>query len=268
MNSKDLVADYLIDNQEGMKKVITWFLNKVMEEEALEQSGAYRYQRTESRRSYRNGTRPRTLLSRYGRLDLTKPLLRTIPFQTKVFERYSRVEKALENAIIESYIEGASTRNIENIISQLGVEKISPSYVSSVAKELDSQVLMLLSRPIDAHIPYIFVDASYFKVRDGIRYSNKALMVIAGIKEDGIREILGARIADCEDELTWEDLFSELKSRGLRQVDLVVSDGHKGIQAAVERSFHGASWQMCTVHFIRAVMKKIPRRTKRKSPSF
>jgi len=102
------------------------------------------------------------------------------------------------------------------------------------------------------------VDASYFKIRDGIRYSNKALLVIAGIKDDGIREILGARIADCEDELTREDLFSDLKDRGLQHVDMVISDGHKGIQRAVERSFHGSFWQMCHVHFIRGVLKKTP----------
>jgi putative transposase len=194
MNSKDLVADYLIDNQEGMKNLITWFLNEVMQREAEEQAGASKYERTGSRRTYRNGTRSRSLKSRYGPLDLDKPLLRDISFRTQVFEKYSRIEKALENAIIESYLQGVSTRKIEDVISHLGIEKISASFVSSVAKELDSKVTEFLSRPIESHIPYLFVDASYFKVRDGIRYSNKALLVIAGIKEDGIREILGARI--------------------------------------------------------------------------
>jgi putative transposase len=260
MNSKDLVANYLIDNEDGMKNLVTWFLNEVMQREAAEQAGADRYERSGSRRTYRNGTRSRTLKSRYGPLELNKPLLRDIPFQTQVFERYSRTEKALENAIIESYLQGVSTRKIQNVISTLGVEKISASYVSKIAKELDSKVEEFLSREVEPHIPYLFVDASYFKVRDGIRYSNKALLVIAGIREDGIREILGARIADCEDELTWEDLFSDLRNRGLRRVDLVISDGHRGIQKAVERSFHGSSWQMCHVHFIRAVLKKIPRK--------
>lgn len=155
--------------------------------------------------------------------------MRDIPFKTQVFERYSRIEKALKNAIIESYLQRVSTQEIEDVVSHLGVEKISASYVSSIAKELDSKVIEFLSRSVDSHIPYLFVDASYFKIRDGIRYSNKALLVIAGIREDGIREILGARIADCEDELTWEDIFSDLKDRGLRHVDLVISDGHKGI---------------------------------------
>jgi transposase-like protein len=260
MNSKDLVVNYLTDNKEGMKNLITWFLNEVMKKEADELAGATRYERTGSRRTYRNGTRSRSLKSRHGLLSLNKPLLRDIPFKTQVFERYSRVEKALEKSIIESYLQGVSTRKIQNVISTLGVEKVSASYVSSIAKELDSKVKEFLSRPVDSHIPYIFVDASYFKIRDGTRYANKALLVIAGIRNDGIREILGARIADCEDELTWEDLFSDLKERGLKKVDLIISDGHKGIQNAVEHSFHGCSWQMCQVPFIRAVLKKIPRK--------
>lgn len=202
MSSKDLVADYLIDHAEGMKTLITWFLNEVMQREATEQAGAGRYERSRSRRTYRNGTRTRSLKSRYGSLALNKPLLRGIPFQTQVFERYSRTEKALENAIVESYLQGVSTRKVQEVIRHLGVEKISASYVSKIAKELDSKVDLFLSRPIEQHYPYIFVDASYFKIRNDTRYSNKALLVIAGIREDGIREILGARIADSEDEQT------------------------------------------------------------------
>jgi len=111
-------------------------------------------------------------------------------------------------------------------VAHLGVEQISASYVSRIPSELDQTVHLFLSRPVDTYIPYIFVDASYFKIRDGIRYVNKALLVIAGIRSDGFREILGARIADCEDELTWEDIFCDLKERGLEKVDLVISDGH------------------------------------------
>ena len=143
-----------------------------------------------------------TLKTRHGKLTLNKPELRDISFTTQVFERYSRVEKALENAIIESYLQGVSTRKIQDIVSHLGVDKISASYVSKIAAELDQNVHWFLSRPIETYIPYLFVDASYFKIRDGVRYVNKALLVIAGIRSDGFREILGARIADSEDEST------------------------------------------------------------------
>ncbi len=260
MNLRDHVLNYLVDDKEGMKQVVTWFLNSVMNHEAEQQTGASRYERTRSRVAYRNGVRRRSLRSRYGDLTLDKPVLREVPFQTRVFERYSRIEKSLESVILESYLQGVSTRKIQDVISHLGIEKISPSYVSSLTKELDDKVQAFLSRPVDPYIPYLFVDASYFKVREGVRYLNKALLLIAGIRSDGIREILGARIADCENELTWEDLFSELRDRGLEKTDLVISDGHRGIQSAVERSFPGSSWQMCQVHFIRAVMRKIPRK--------
>jgi len=231
-----------------------------MQEEADQQAGAGRYRRTSSRKIYRNGHCKRTLKTRHGKLILNKPQLLDISFQTKVFERYSRTEKTLESAILESYLQGVSTRKIQDIVAHLGVENISASYVSKIAAELDQNVHLLLSRPIETYIPYLFVDASYFKIRDGVRYVNKALLVIAGIRCDGFREILHTRIADCEDESTWEDIFSDLKERWLVKVDLVISDGHKGIQAAAERSFLGSSWQMCTVHFVRAVLRKLPKK--------
>ncbi|KUG14215.1 transposase [hydrocarbon metagenome] len=149
MNLKEVVRNYLTDNDEGMKDLITLFLNKVMQEEADQQAGAGRYRRTTSRKAYRNGYRNRTLKTRHGELTLNKPQLRDISFTTQVFERYSRVEKDLENAIIESYLQGVSTRKIQDIVAHLGVEKISDSYVSKIAAELDQNVHLFLSRPID-----------------------------------------------------------------------------------------------------------------------
>ena len=150
--------------------------------------------------------------------------------------------------IIESYLQGVSTRNVENVISHLGVNQISASYVSKVARELDVKVTEFMERTIDSHIPYLYVDASYFKVRDGVKYVSKALLVVVGVRTDGYREILGARVADAEHELTWEGIFSDLKERGLSKVDLIISDGHTGIQSAAGRIFPGSSWQMCHVH--------------------
>jgi transposase-like protein len=141
----------------------------------------------------------------------------------------------------------------------LGVNQISASYVSKVAQELDEQVRSFLERPIDSHIPYMFVNASYFKVRDGIQYVNKALLVVAGVREDGYRKILGVRVADAEHELTREGIFSDLKDRGLKTVDLIISDAHTEIQSAAGKMFLGSSWQICHVHFIRAVLRKVSR---------
>ena len=260
MNLSDIILNYLADNEKGMQQLITWFLNDVMREEVAQQAGVPRYARSSDRRAHRNGYRSRSLKTRYGELNLLKPQLREVPFETTVFKRYSRTEKALVNAIVESYLQGVSTRKLEAVISHLGVNQISPSYVSKVSRELDEQVKSFLDKRIDSHIPYLFVDASYFKARDGIRYVTKALLVVAGVKEDGYREILGARVADAEHELTWEGIFSDLKDRGLCSVDLVISDGHTGIQAAAEKMFPGSSWQLCHVHFIRAVLRKVSRK--------
>jgi transposase-like protein len=129
-----------------------------------------------------------------------------------------------------------------------------------VGRELDTKVQEFMEKSLDSYYPYLFVDASYFKVRDDTRYVNKALLVIVGVRTDGHREVLGARVADAEHELTWEGMFSDLKEQGLTKVDLIISDGHTGIQSAAGRMFPGSSWQMCHVHFIRAVLRKVPRK--------
>jgi transposase-like protein len=129
-----------------------------------------------------------------------------------------------------------------------------------VAQELDEKVHEFMERAIDSYVPFLFVDASYFKVRDGVQYVSKALFVVAGVRTDGYREIFTFSVADAEHELTWEGVFSDLKERGLNKVDLIISDGHNGIQTAAGKMFPGSSWQMCHVHFIRAVLRKVPRK--------
>ncbi|AKB78223.1 Mobile element protein [Methanosarcina horonobensis HB-1 = JCM 15518] len=260
VNVVSFIKDYLFDQEDGIRQLITWFLNLVMEEEALLQSGAKRYERTDSRKASRNGYKPRTLLTKYGELELLKPQFREFPFETEVFEKYSRVEKAILAAVSESYLQGVSTRRVDKIMTALGVEGISASSVSRITKELDQKVEEFLSKPIEHEIPYLFIDATYLKVRDGLHYENKALFIVAGVRDDGYREILGARLADSEDSLFWQDLFEDLKVRGLRGVKLIVSDGHKGIQKAVRESFVGSSWQMCHVHLIRQALKKVPKK--------
>jgi len=260
MIPQELLEDYLVDQEDGLKKLLTWFLNLVMQLESIEQINAEPYQRTGSRKAHRNGYKERSLKTRVGKLELKKPQFREIPFNTKVFDRYSRVEKALLNAIIESYLQGVSTRRVKDIVSRLGIEDLSASSVSRISKELDEKVEEFLKRPIEHPITYLFVDASYFKVRVDSRYVTKAFLVVAGVRDDGYREILGAKIADGEDEIFWSGLFQDLSDRGLSRVKLVISDGHKGIQKAVEKSFLGASWQMCHVHFMRAVLRNVAKK--------
>ena len=259
---ESIIHQFLQDNEEGMKQILTWFLNAIMDHEAQSQAGASYYERSSLRRAHRNGYRKRTLKTRYGTLELLKPQLREFPFETQVFDRYSRVEKALRNAIVESYLQGVSTRKVREVVQALGVEAISPSEVSKVTKELNEKVEEFLSRPIEEEVPYLFVDASYYKVRDerAGRYRTEALLIVAGVRKDGYREILGMKLAESEGEVFWQELFEELKERGLRGVELVVSDGHRGIRGAVEKAFIGASWQMCHVHFVKGILKRVPKK--------
>lgn len=262
MQSLEPVINYLVDPNSGLKQVMTEFLNAVMLFEAYLQSGALPYERTHQRKAHRNGTRPRTLKTRIGEITLDKPQFREFPFESSVFERYCRVEQALLMIIAESYIQGVSTRRMEELVKNFGLNKLSASEVSRLCKILDEKVEEFLKRPIEVKIRYLLVDATYFKVRCGVQYKTRALLVVIGIREDGLREILGASIAESEDSGFWLTLFRSLKDRGLEGVELVISDAHKGIQKAVESSFLGASWQYCHVHFSRAVLDSIPNRDK------
>jgi len=256
----DFVQEYFDDHDGGLKALLTFFLNMVMEHEAELQAGAGRYQRSPTRRAYRNGKKSRMLMTRLGELTLSKPDFRNIPFETTVFEKYSRVERAVINAILESYKKGVSTRKIQSIINQLGIKGVSADTVSRMASELDEQVYEFLNRPIEQPITYLIVDATYLKIRNGCRYVNQAVLIIVGVRADGYREILGIKVADKEDEGFWLSLFEDLKNRGLVGTHLVISDGHKGIRNAVIRAFPGASWQLCHVHFLRAIMRNLPKK--------
>jgi len=263
MDIEDFAADYLVDKKEGMRNLTASLLNEVMQIEASRQIQAQPYERNGKRKAHRNGTRNRNLKTIHGEVTLTKPQLREFPFKTSVFARYSRVEEALKIAVAESYLQGVSTRRIQKIVRELGLENITASEVSRIVKKLDEDVEKFLKRPIEKPTPFLFIDATYFKIRTDGRYINKALLIATAIREDGYREILSAAVDDSEDESCWENLFDGLKARGLSGVKLVISDGHKGIQKAVETNFVGASWQMCNVHFMRAVLKNIPKKDKK-----
>jgi transposase-like protein len=263
MDIEDFAADYLVDKKEGMKNLTKSLLNEVMQIEASRQIQAQPYERNGKRKAHRNGTRNRNLKTIHGEVTLKKPQFREFPFKTSVFARYSRVEEALKIAVAESYLQGVSTRRIQKIVRELGLENISASEVSRIMKKLDEDVEKFLKRPIEEPTPFLFIDATYFKIRTDGRYINKALLIATAIREDGYREILSAAVDDSEDESCWENLFEDLKARGLSGVKLVISDGHKGIQKAVEKNFVGASWQMCNVHFMRAVLKNIPKKDKK-----
>jgi len=250
---KEKIKSYGL-NRENMRDLKKWILNDLMNEEAEEQINASRYERNSNRKDYRNGYKQRSLLTTDGKVILDKPQFRETSFHTAVFDNYSRVEKSVESIILESYLSGVSTRSVNKVIKSLGIE-VSPSYVSSLSSRLDKTVNEFLERKIDGEYKFIYIDGTYLKIRNNGRYRNKAIYICVGINSDGYREILGSRIYDSETEIEWELFFDDLKERGLNGVEMVISDGNKGIREAVKQSFPGSSWQYCHVHFMRNLRK-------------
>ena len=242
-----------------LKEMVRVMIQELMEEELTRHIGAEPHVRTAKRTGYRNGRKPRTLNTRVGKLELELPQVRgTDPYHPSLFGRWQRSERALLVACAEMYFMGVSTRKVSRILEEMGGFSLSAATVSRVAAELDETLEEFRARRLDeARWPYLIVDARYEKVRHAGRIISRAVLIVAGVNEDGRREILTWRIADRESQETWSEVFQELKGRGLSGVELVVSDGHEGIQAAIERMFPSAAWQRCRVHFIRNALNKV-----------
>ena len=227
-----------------------------MEAEMTEHIGAAPCERAENRKGHRNGYKPRTLRTRVGTLNLLVPQDREGTFSTRLFSRYQRSEKALVLALMEMYVEGVSTRKVKDITEELCGTSFSKSTVSQLAANLDAELEAWRGRPLEAKAyPYLFADARYEKARVGHRVVSQGVLVVSALGEDGFREILGVEVADTESEATYQQLFRSLKARGLKGVELVVSDEHEGLKAAVFRHFQGASsWQRCQVHYARNLL--------------
>ncbi len=176
-------------------------------------------------------------------------------FSTQLFARYQRNEKALVLALMEMYVEGVSTRKVREITEVLCGTTFSKSLVSELAGQLDTELDAWRNRPLtETTYSYLSVDARYEHVRQGGQVVSQGVLVVAGVRADGHREILAVTVADTESAATYHNLFRELKARGLSGVRLVTSDGHAGLKAAIDRHFQGASWQRCQVHFSRDLM--------------
>ena len=181
-----------------------------------------------------------------GTLNLAVPQDREGAFSTRLFARYQRNEKALVLALMQMYVEGVSTRKVKEITEELCGTSFSKSLVSQLASGLDSELEAWRSRRLEAEAyPYLFVDARYEKVRVDGRVVNQGVLVVSALRDDGMREILGVEVADTESEATYHELFRSLKRRGLKGVQLVVSDDHEGLKSAVSRHFQGAAHQRC-----------------------
>jgi len=238
-----------------LQAILRHTIQQVLEEELTAFLNAEPYSRTEGRRGYRNGYKPRVLKTRVGRLELMVPKDREGRFQTELFEKYQRSEKALMLAIAEMYIMGVSTRKVKKITEELCGLEISRSQVSSMTKRLDDEIREWRMRSLsDRNYPYLVVDARYERIRRDGAIIPQGVLIVVGVDNEGIREVLGVWCADLESEATWSSVFRELRDRGLTNVGYVVSDDHRGLVEAIGRHFQGAVWQRCQVHFIRNVL--------------
>jgi putative transposase len=245
----------LLDDPNFLHKIVERVLQELLEAEMIEHIGAAPHERTNARKGHRNGYKPRTLRTRVGTLNLLVPQDREGTFSTRLFSRYQRNEKALVLALMEMYVEGASTRKVKEVTEELCGTTFSKSLISSLAGSLDSELSAWRNRRLEAEAyPYLFVDARYEKVRMDGRVVSQEVLVVSGVREDGFREILAVEVADTESEATYQELFRSLKRRGLSGVELVVSDDHEGLKAAVGRHFQGASHQRCQVHYMRNLL--------------
>jgi putative transposase len=245
----------LLDDPTFLKEIVERVLQELLEAEMTEHIGAAPYERTERRTGQRNGYKRRTLRTRVGTLNLLVPQDREGTFSTRLFSRYQRNEKALVLALMEMYVEGVSTRKVKEITEKLCGTSFSKSLVSSLAGQLDAELDGWRKRPLEskAH-PYLFVDARYEKVRIDGRVVSQGVLIVSAVREDGMREIIALEVADTESEATYHELFRSLKRRGLSGVELVVSDDHEGLKAAVCRHFQGAAHQRCQVHYSRNLL--------------
>ena len=237
--------------EDFLRELVQRTVQQVLEAEMASFLGAGSYERNGERRGWRNGYKPRTLKTRVGGLELMVPKDRDGEFQTELFERYQRSEKALVLAMLQMYVEGVSTRKVSAITEALCGLEVSKSQVSALTAKLDAEVAAWRSRPLTEAYPYLVVDARYEKVRRGGAVVSQGVLVAIGISAAGCREVLGCWVAESESEASWGAVFAELKQRGLSGVRYVVSDDHAGMVKAIGRHFQGAVWQRCQVHFVR-----------------
>lgn len=241
--------------REGMKVLA----QAVMELEVAAKTGAERYERSEKRITSRNGYRPREWDTRVGTLDLQIPKLREGSYFPTLLEPRRKGEQALRAVLQEAYVLGVSTRKVDELVKSLGISGVSKSEVSRVCQDLDAVVSEFRNRPLEAAYPYLWLDATYLKVRENGRVMNMAMVVAVGVRETGEREILGHELGPAEQGAFWLSFLRSLVARGLRGVQLVISDAHEGLRYAIPVALATTCWQRCRVHFVRNVQALVPK---------
>jgi transposase-like protein len=232
----------------------------LMELEVAQHLGAERYQRSPERQGERNGYRERTWDTRVGSLELRVPRVRDGSFFPSLLEPRKRAERALVATIREAYVQGVSTRRVDDLVKALGLDGISKSQVSLLCQELDTEVERFRSRKLEGSYPYCWVDATFVKTRQDHRVVSMAVVIAVGLNAaTGQREVLGVDVGPSEDGAFWLRFLRSLVSRGLSGVQLVTSDAHEGLKGAIAAVLQGASWQRCRTHFMRNALCLVPK---------
>lgn len=246
------------DDVDALKQAAEWTIQQLMEAEVAGQIGACWHERSKERTNQRNGSRRRLLKTRVGELALRIPKLRKGSYDPEwLLKRHKTTEKALMSVIAEAYANGVSTRKMDRLVREMGLARMDKSAVSRIAQGLDERVERFRSRPLTARYRYLWLDATFPKVREDGRVQCVAVVVAIGVREDGYREILGLEIGAAETETFWLAFLRGLVDRGLDGVQLVISDAHRGLQHAIAATISGAAWQRCTVHFMRNALTQV-----------
>jgi putative transposase len=235
---------------EIVRELLSHVAERLMEFEVEQRTGAEHGERTPDRSNSRNGYRDRLWETRVGSVDLRIPKLRRGSYFPAFLEPRRTAEKALAAVIQEAYIQGVSTRSVDELVRAMGMTGISKSQVSRLCGEIDERVNTFLNRPLEGDWPYLWIDATYVKVRQAGRIVSVAVIIAVAVNTDGVREIVGVAVGPSEAEPFWLKFLRDLTRRGLRGVKLVISDAHLGLKAAIAKVFT-ATWQRCRVHFMR-----------------
>lgn len=252
--------EMLAEQPDFLRPLVQELVQQVLEAEMDETVGAAKGERTATRVGYRSGYYGRTLITRVGKLELRVPQDRQGRFRTEIFERYQRSEKALVSALSEMYVQGVSTRKVKAITEELCGHEFSASTISRMNQSLDKELEKFAKRRLEEPYPYVILDARYEKVREDGVIRSQAVMVAIGIDWEGRRCVLAVELANRESLTSWKEFALSLKQRGLNGVELVVSDDHAGLRAAIQEVFPEAAWQRCYVHFLRNALDHLPRK--------
>ena len=261
LSTDELVRKVLTDDHADLvREAVSFLCHQIMEAEVSAQIGAGLGERAPGERAtQRNGYRERRWDTRAGSLELFIPKIRSGSYFPSFLEPRTRAEQALVSVVMESYVNGVSTRKVERVVEQLGIANLSKSAVARMCAALDEQVLAFRERPLEGRYPYLWLDAKVEKVRDPDgRVRRKALVVAYAVHEQGYREVIALDVGATESGAFWREFLRSLVARGLTGVELVVSDQHEGLKAAIGQIL-GCPWQRCTVHFLREMLGHVHR---------